>query len=127
MSSLLGQASSQTSAKKPWPGPGLRLTGTYASGALGFEFHEESVVVACGRTMDARSYTVQETAAGVAVRIDNQPQPITLALLPDGSLSGSGPVQISGHSFVGDRASASSSYTASSTARCVLSTLLPRS
>ena len=127
MSSLLGQSSSQTgAAKKPWPGPGLRLTGAYVNGALGFEFHEESVVVACGRTMDARSYAVQQSASQVLVRIENQPQPIMLSLLPNGTLTGSGPIQITGHSFVGGGGSAGSPYTASSSAKCTLGTLLPR-
>jgi len=77
--------------------------------------------------MDARSYTVQQPTSGVVIRIDNQPQPIALSLLPNGALTGTGPIQITGHTFVGDRAAAGSAYTAASTGKCMLGTLLPRS
>ena len=110
-----------------WPGPGLRLTGTYAVGPLGFEFHEESVAVGCGQTLDARSYSVQQTGTGLAVRIDNQPQPlITLAMQPNGTLTGSGTVQITGHSFNAS-GGGGQPYTSTSSARCTLGNLLPRS
>lgn len=127
MAGLLGSAQQSSGKGIPWPGPGLRLTGTYAVGPLGFEFHEESVAVGCGQTLDARDYSVNQTGAALVVRIDNHPQPlITLLMQPNGTLTGSGTVQISGHSF-NAAGGQGQPYTAASTARCTLGNLLPRS
>jgi len=126
MGPLLSQGQGeQRGAQKPWPGPGLRLTGAYSSGPLRLEFHEESVSIGCGQIMDARSYNVQQAASGLEVRIDNQPLPILVSIRPDGTLNGSGPIQITGHTFVGDRPGVGSQYTSASSARCMLGTLTP--
>ena len=127
MGGLLGSSPQAASKQTPWPGPGLRLAGAYAAGPLGFEFHEDSVVVGCGQTLDARSYSVSQTGATLTVRIDNQPQPpITLSMQPNGTLLGSGQVQITGHSF-NAAGGQGQPYTAASSARCMLGNLLPKS
>jgi len=125
MSGLLGGG--QTSGKQmPWPGPGVRLTGTYAMGPLSFEFHEESVAVGCGQTLDARSYSVAQSGTSLVVRIDNAQSPIMLTMQPSGALAGTGVVQITGHSF-NAAGGQGQPYTAASSARCTLGTLMPRS
>jgi hypothetical protein len=127
MAGLLGSTQQSSAKKIPWPGPGLRLTGTYAAGPLGFEFHEESVAVGCGHTLDARDYSVNQTGEALLVRIDNHPQPlIVLFMQPNGTLTGSGIVQISGRSF-NAAGGEGQLYTAASSARCTLGNLLPRS
>ena len=126
MGPLLGQNGGQARGpQRPWPGPGLRLAGAYSSGPLRFEFHEESVIVGCGQTMDARAYTVQQSGPQLVIQVQNEGQPITLAMQPNGVLNGSGPVQITGHSFVGNAGSSATNYTQASSARCMLGTLTP--
>lgn len=113
----------RSAKEKAWPGPGLRMYGTYAGqGGLSLEFHEDSVILACGQTFSARSYAVQHTGAGTEVQIEGE-KPIMLTLRPDLSLSGSGSVRIAGHTFVGDRQGGNGSMFAPTTATCAIGTL----
>jgi len=117
----------QRSAKdKAWPGPGLRLYGEYdGQGGLSLEFHEDSVILGCRQTFLASNYAIRSTNAGVIVSIENGGSPVTLALGPNQSLSGSGSLRVSGHAFVGERNNGNGPMFAPSTATCASGTLNP--
>jgi hypothetical protein len=106
---LFDVMSSFTTGKNPLnsyddkvPNPGLRMEGNYA-GQDGFdiEFYHKGAVVACRDTVVARHYTVALNNNRILVNIQNEPTPIALELKPDGSLAGSGSVQVSGQMVSG--------------------------
>jgi len=115
----------QRSAKdKAWPGPGLRLHGEYAGqGGMSLEFHEDSVVVGCKQALLASPYSIRYSNNQSIVSIENGNNPVTLALGSDGNLSASGPVQVAGHAFVGDKNDGKGPMFAPSAATCMIGTL----
>jgi hypothetical protein len=117
----------QRSAKdKAWPGPGLRLRGEYdGQGGLSLEFHEDTVVLGCGETFLASNYAIRGANSQWIISIDNRGNPVTLALGPGRSISGSGPFRVNGNAFVGDRNNGNGSMFAASTATCQSGTLNP--
>lgn len=117
----------QRSAKdKAWPGPGLRLHGEYdGQGGLSLEFHEDSVILGCGQTFLASNYAIRGGNNQWSISIDNRGNPVTLALGPGRSISGSGPIRVNGNAFVGDRSNGSGSMFAASMATCASGTLNP--
>ena len=82
--------------------PGLRMGGSYA-GATGFSlsFHPESVTVGCGDAERALEYSVQRAGGRPTLVIRDNPNPILLQLLPDGSITGEGSVQVNGRVITG--------------------------
>ncbi len=82
--------------------PGLRMNGTYA-GATGFSlnFHPESVTVGCGDAERALEYSVQRAGSRTTLVIRDNPNPISLQLMPDGSITGEGSVQVNGRVITG--------------------------
>jgi len=78
--------------------PGLRMNGSYASGSFGLTFHRESVTMACGDSEQALPYSVQHSGNKTMLMIQDKP---TMQLMPDGSLNGSGTVQVSGRIITG--------------------------
>jgi hypothetical protein len=117
----------QRSAKdKAWPGPGLRLHGEYdGQGGLSLEFHEDTVVLGCGETYLASHYSIRDTNSQWIISIDNRGNPVTLALGPGRSLSGSGPIRVNGNAFVGDRNNGNGPMFAASMATCQSGSLNP--
>jgi hypothetical protein len=117
----------QRSAKdKAWPGPGLRLHGEYdLQAGLSMEFHEDTVVLGCGETYLASHYSIRDANSQWIISIDNRGNPVTLALGPGRSISGSGPIRVNGNAFVGDRNNGSGPMFAASTATCATGTLNP--
>ncbi|MEP6602218.1 MAG: hypothetical protein ABJB49_10490 [Nitrospirota bacterium] len=108
------------------PPPGLRMGGKYV-GANGFSitFHPESASVACGNAERALAYSVQRTANQVLLKIQDKTDPITLQLKPDGSLFGTGTVQVNGRTIVGTTDDPDNPYTfAPKVARCTLGSLV---
>lgn len=87
-------------ATKP-PPVGFRVHGKYA-GEDGFdiEFHPESAVLGCRDAAVAREYSVSTSGNRVVVNIQNGASPIALELRPDGTMAGSGPVQVNGRRLV---------------------------
>jgi hypothetical protein len=73
--------------------PGLRMNGSYAGGSFGLTFHRESVTMACGDSEQALPYSVQHSGNKTMLMIQDKP---TMQLMPDGSLNGSGTVQVNG-------------------------------
>jgi hypothetical protein len=108
------------------PPPGLRMGGKY-SGANDFSvtFHLESATVACGNVERALEYSVQRTANQVLLKIQDKTDPITLQLKPDGSLLGTGTVQVNGRTIVGTTDDPNNPYTfAPKTGRCTVGSLV---
>ena len=78
--------------------PGLRMKGSYASGSFGLTFHRESVTMACGDSEQALPYSVQHSGNKTMLMIQDKP---AMQLMPDGSLNGSGTVQVNGRIITG--------------------------
>ena len=65
--------------KRPWPGPGLRMVGSYRSaGGLSLEFHEDSVMVGPRKAFSSSCYTVGQSGNKLVVQIENRPERIAL-------------------------------------------------
>ncbi|MEK6300388.1 MAG: hypothetical protein AABO41_06670 [Acidobacteriota bacterium] len=98
LGSVLGVANK--TATKP-PPVGFRVHGKYA-GEDGFdiEFHPESAVLGCRDAAVAREYSVSTSGNRVLVNIQNGASPIALELRPDGTMAGSGTVQVNGRRLV---------------------------
>jgi hypothetical protein len=82
--------------------PGLRMNGSYV-GATGFSlnFHPESVTAGCGDAERALEYSVQRAGSRTTLVIKDNPNPISLQLMPDGSITGEGSVQVNGRVITG--------------------------
>ncbi|MFN8007742.1 MAG: hypothetical protein U0V70_12075 [Terriglobia bacterium] len=82
--------------------PGLRMNGYY-SGESGFSlhFHPESVTVGCGDAERALQYSVEHSGNKTMLVIKDTPNPIALQIMPDGSISGEGTVQVNGRIITG--------------------------
>jgi len=78
--------------------PGLRMNGSYAGGSFGLTFHRESVTMACGDSEQALPYSVQHSGNKTMLMIQDK---LTMQLMPDGSLNGSGTVQVNGRIITG--------------------------
>ena len=117
----------ERSAKdKAWPGPGLRLHGEYyGQGGLSLDFHEDSVVVGCGQTFFASHYAIRGANGQWLISLDNGGNPVSLALGPGRSISGAGPIRVTGHAFVGDRNIGQGPMFAPSTSTCASGALNP--
>ena len=84
---------------------GVYLSGNYSSPGtntfLSFTL-DSAQVTSCGKLVpDDRAYKLRRTPSGVQITVANQPAPITLALRPDGSLAGPGPVLVNGRIVTG--------------------------
>jgi hypothetical protein len=110
--------------KAPVP-PGLRLAGMYASQTgLRIEFREDSATVECGEAHVAEPYVVQDANGQISIRIQNGAAPFALSLQPNGTLVGSGAIDVAGRVVMGSTANALT-Y-ASRAARCSIGTLTAR-
>ena len=82
--------------------PGLRMSGSYGS-TTGFSlnFHPESVTAACGDAERALDYSVQRTGNKTMLALKDSANPISLQLMPDGSITGEGSAQVNGRIITG--------------------------
>ena len=83
---------------EPIPIPdGLRMTGDYAS-ANGFRliFEPEAVTMVCRGVPSPHLYNVELTDTQALIKIQNEAKSVVFSLLPDGKLSGSGPIRVTG-------------------------------
>lgn len=84
--------------------PGPRMTGDYGTAqGLRLIFQPHQVSMVCQGVLEARDYSVELTDSQALVKLENEGTPITLTLRPDGKLSGTGPVKVSGHVVTGSR------------------------
>ncbi len=83
---------------EPFPVPaGLRMTGDYKA-ANGFRliFEPEAVTMVCRGVPSPHPYNVELTDTQALVKIQNDGKAVVLSLLPEGKLSGSGPIRVTG-------------------------------
>jgi len=103
---------------------GLRMAGRYSGqGGLSLEFHAAAAVLDCGEAHVARPYAIENTASQVLVTVKNGNTPFTLALRPDGTLAGSGSVEVAGRAVAGSNANGIVFVLRN--ARCTVGTLAP--
>ncbi len=105
--------------------PGLRMSGQYAgSGGLALEFADDAVTLDCGAAHAMQPYTVENAPNQIVVNIKNGSSPFTLALQPNGMLSGSGTANIAGRVVTG--ATQNALTYAPRNAGCPIGTLAPK-
>jgi hypothetical protein len=106
--------------------PGLRMNGSYVS-STGFSlnFHRESVTAGCGDAERALEYSVQRARGKTTLAIKDNPNPISLQLMPDGSITGEGSVQVNGRVITGTTDDANNPFVfAPHVARCAIGRLV---
>ena len=102
---MLNGQSAQDAAKEmlgggPTVPPGLRLNGRYAGeSGLSLTFHRESVTLGCGEAEQALEYSVRRNGNNTMLVVKDNP--ISLQLMPDGSIAGEGTVQVNGRVVTG--------------------------
>jgi hypothetical protein len=125
ISAALTQMFGTQASKAANTAPGLRLAGTYA-GAGGFkaEFRDDSVTLECGEAHSADVYSVFYDGNRFEVKVQNGAVPFSLALQPNGTLVGSGTVDVAGRRIVATSSGDPHSFVRVN-ARCMLGTLTP--
>jgi hypothetical protein len=104
---------------------GLRMTGQYVSqGGLALEFAADSVILDCAAAHVKQSYTVENAATQILIRVNNGSSPFTVALHPNGTLEGSGNADVAGRVVTGSSGDALT-Y-APTNARYTIGTLTPK-
>jgi hypothetical protein len=122
MTETLTQLVNPSAKKGPEVPPGLRLAGTYAGqSGLRIEFREDLATVECGEAHVAEPYVVQDAGGQISVKIQNGATPFMLSLQPNGTLAGSGAIDVAGRVVTGSTENALT-Y-ASRNARCMIGTL----
>jgi len=91
---------------------------------LRIEFREDSATVECGETHVAQTYSMQDNNGQVLLKIENGATPIALDLQANGTLVGSGVVDVAGRLVTGSTDNALT-YAARN-ARCAVGTLTPQ-
>ena len=102
------------------------MSGQYASqGGFAVEFRDSGVILDCGKHYMAKPYAPSSWApTQVMITVKNDPAPFTLALQSDGTLTGSGSVDVTGRVVSGSTANGIAF--APRNARCALGVLMPR-
>lgn len=81
--------------------PGLRLNGTYAAqGGLKIEFRDDSATLECGESFNSLGYEVMQESGRLIVKFQSSASPLSLVLQPNGTLAGSGTVEVNGRSAI---------------------------
>lgn len=102
---IADEVGKETNAKNFKVIPGLRMGGEYSGqGGFTIEFHNDSAVLECGEAIVAQPYAVARNGNQFTINIQHDSRPILLELRPDGTLAGSGPVQVNGRVLVGKNA-----------------------
>ena len=118
----LTQVVAPSAKQKPPVPPGLRLAGVYAGqSGLRIEFREDLATVECGEAHLAQTYSVQDNNGQVLLKIENGAAPIALNLQANGTLVGSGIVNVAGRLVTGSTDTALTF--AARNARCGVGTL----
>ncbi len=104
---------------------GFRMTGQYADGSrLGLEFDKDAVTLDCGKAHVRAPYTVENTANGFLVHVQNSGGAFLLIVAPDNTLRGSGSTTVNGRLVTGING-ASVSFAPHSES-CSIATLSPK-
>lgn len=76
---------------------GFRMTGQYADGSrLALEFDNDAVTLDCGKAHVRAPYTVENSASGFMVHVQNSGGAFLLAVAPDDTLRGNGSTTVNG-------------------------------
>ena len=96
MTNGFDQFTGLASLKEP-PKPGFRMTGDYSTNT-GFRliFQPEAVTMVCHAVPARRQYSVEITDTQALIKIPNESKTVVFTLLPNGKLSGSGPIHVVG-------------------------------
>ena len=105
---------------------GLRMFGRYESpqGGLNIDFAGDLATLECGRARAAEPYAVENAGGRITIRVKNESATFPLALQPDGTLSGSGNVDVSGKVMTGTQGDHMTYAPVSG--RCTVGTLAPK-
>jgi hypothetical protein len=105
--------------------PGLRLNGTYAApGGLKIEFRDESATLECGEARNSEGYAVVPEGGRFIVKFQNNTGPLSLVLESNGTLTGSGTIDVAGRKAVKSDDGHSVDFLPRN-ASCTLGTLTP--
>jgi hypothetical protein len=97
VSGALTQVLGSKESKSANTAPGLRLNGTYAAaGGLKIEFRDDSATLECGESFSSEAYAVQAHGSQLVVNFENSTGPLSLILQPNGTLTGSGDIDVAG-------------------------------
>ena len=98
-----GQKSEQMKQDEQHPTPaGPRVSGIYTSaGGLRLEFHPVAVILDCGEAHTLASYSVHITADQTLVAVADKNAPFSVAFQSNGTMSGSGDVEVAGRLLTG--------------------------
>ena len=104
--------------------PGLRMNGTYAAqGGLKIEFRADSATIECGEARNSEGYAVVPESGRLVVKFQNGAALFILTLQPNGTLAGSGSVEVNGRIVTGHNGN--EILYAQRNERCSLGTLAP--
>ena len=94
---ILTQVLGSKASKSANSTPGLRLNGKYeVPGGLKIEFRDDSATLECGESFNSEAYEVVRQSGEMAVKFQNNTGPLSLVLQPNGTLTGSGSVEVTG-------------------------------
>jgi len=98
LNSILDPASGKP-AGKPF---GVRVLGTYADqGGLNIEFRSDLATVECGPAHIAMPYDIENTGGQLQVKVRNPAGTFALSMKSDGTMQGSGTVNVTGRVIAG--------------------------
>jgi hypothetical protein len=124
VSSALTQVLGTQASKSSNKAPGLRLNGTYSvSGGLKIEFRSDSATLECGAALNSEGYSVVPEGGQLVVKFQHGAGPLSLVLQPNGTLTGSGAVDVNGRKVYRSQ-NGDIAYTPQN-AQCSLGTLTP--
>ncbi len=102
MSAAINQLTGSSAHKGDTIPVGLRMVGRYESkGGLNIDFESDLATLECGRARSAEPYVVENNPGRIAIQVKNAAGPFTLVLQPDGTLSGSGSIDVAGRILTG--------------------------
>ena len=94
---ILTQVLGSEASKSANSTPGLRLNGKYeVPGGLKIEFRDDSATLECGESFNSEAYEVVRQSGQMLVKFQNNTGPLSLILQPNGTLTGSGSVEVTG-------------------------------
>jgi len=97
VSSVLTQVLGSKGSKSSNTAPGLRLNGIYAAqGGLRIDFRDDSATLKCGESFNSEGYSVSQKGGQVIINFQNSTGPLSLELQPNGTITGSGQVDVAG-------------------------------
>lgn len=123
MSAAISQLTGSSPGKGATIPVGLRMYGTYGSqgAGLSIDFEGDLATVECQRARTAEPYVVENAAGRITVHVQNAAAPFSLTLQPDGTLIGTGNVEVAGKVLTGHQGN--EMIYAPVSGRCALGTL----